>query len=206
MMVSKKVIAKLSDRELENYLKPDSRFVSKSVCLAFDILKERGKAFSPAEAERIQQLIQSKEEAENESVTMDDKWDKNLTEDQTAIELYSNKVIWFFSVVFGVLFGTALQVFNFFKVNDRKGATISLLFGLSYFVGQIYLLNYIGDVRYGKMSLRFLLDGLGAFGLSLIREQMFQSETQYRAKSFTVPLVITISIHLVIIYFMFSEL
>ena len=195
-MVSKKVIAKLSDRELENYLKPDSRFVSKSVCLAFDILKERGKAFSPAEAERIQQLIQSKEEAENESVTMDDKWDKNLTEDQTAIELYSNKVIWFFSVVFGVLFGTALQVFNFFKVNDRKGATISLVFGLSYSV----------DVRYGKMSLRFLLDGLGAFGLSLIREQMFQSETQYRAKSFTVPLVITISIHLVIIYFMFSEL
>lgn len=204
-MVSKKVIEKLSDKELNNYIKPESKFVAKSIRYAFDILKERGNIFSETEAERIEQLIRSKEKIETEDVAIDDTWDKNLTEDETATELYSNKVIWVFSVIFGVIFGTALQVFNFFKVNDKKGAIVSLLFGISYALGTIYLLDLFGDIRYGKMSLRFLLSGIGALGLYLIREKMFKSETEYRAKSFTIPLVIAISIHLIIIYFMFSE-
>ena len=129
-MVSKKIIEKLSDRELENYLRPDSRFVSKSVRYAFEILKERGTAFSPPEAERIEQLIHSKEKVENQDITIYDKWDKNLTEDETATELYSNKLIWFFSVIFGVPFGTALQVFNFVKIGNKKGAVLSLVFGI----------------------------------------------------------------------------
>lgn len=204
-MVSKKVIEKLSNKELNNYIKPESKFVAKSIRYAFDILKERGNVFSETEAERIEQLIQSKEKIETEDVTIDDKWDKNLTEDQTAIELYSNKVIWVFSVIFGVVLGTALQVFNFFKVNDKKGAIVSLIFGISYALGTTYLLNLFGDMRYGKMSLRFLFSGIGALGLYLIREKMFKSETEYRAKSFTIPLVIAISIHLIIIYFVFFE-
>ncbi|MBV6881106.1 hypothetical protein NG800_014525 [Epilithonimonas ginsengisoli] len=204
-MVSKKVIEKLSNKELNNYIKPESKFVAKSIRYAFDILKERGNVFSETEAERIEQLIQSKEKIEAEDVMIDDKWDKNLTEDQTAIKLYSNKVIWVFSVIFGVVFGTALQVFNFFKVNDKKGAIVSLIFGISYALATTYLLNLFGDIRYGKMSLRFLLSGIGALGLYLIREKMFKSETEYRAKSFITPLVISLSIHLVIIYFVFFE-
>lgn len=204
-MVSKKVIEKLSDKELSNYIKPESKFVAKSVRYAFDILKERGHVFSETETERIEQLIRLKEKIEMEDVAIDDKWDKNLTEDETAIDLYSNKVIWFFSVIFGVIFGTALQVFNFFKVDDKKGAITSLVFGISYALATTYLLNLFGDIRYGKMSLRFLLSGIGALGLSLIREKMFKNETEYRAKSFVTPLVISLSIHLVIIYFVFFE-
>ena len=202
-MVSKKVIEKLSDRELNHYIKPESKFVSKSIRYAFDILKERGNVFSETEAGRIEQLIRSKEKIETEDITIDDKWDKNLTEDETAIELYSNKVIWFFSVIFGVIFGMALQVFNFFKVNNKKGAITSLVFGISYTIATTYLLNLFGDIRYGKMSLRFLFSGIGALGLYFIREKMFKNETGYRAKSFVTPLVISLSIHLVIIYFVF---
>lgn len=146
-MISKKVIEKLSDKELSNYIKPESKFVAKSIRYAFDILKERGHVFSETETERIEQLIRSKEKIEMEDVTIDDKWDKNLSEDETAIELYSNKVIWFFSVIFGVIFGTALQVFNFFKVNDKKGAITSLVFGISYALATTYLLNLFGDIR-----------------------------------------------------------
>ncbi|MCD9853137.1 hypothetical protein LUD75_00345 [Epilithonimonas sp. JDS] len=204
-MVSKKIIEKLSDKELNNYLKPESKFVAKSIRYAFDILKERGQVFSETEAERIEQLIQSKENIEKEDVFIDEKWDKNLTEDETAVELYSNKVIWVFSVVFGVIFGTVLQVFNFFKVNDKKGAIASLVFGILYTLATTYLLNLFGDIRYGKISLRFLFSGIGALGLYFIREKMFKSETEYRAKSFAIPLVLSISIHLIIIYFVFFE-
>lgn len=205
-MVIRKIIEKLSDKELCNYLKPESKFVAKSIAYAFDILKERGTVFSETETVRIEQLIKSKEKTESEDLIINNKWDDNLTQDETAIELYSNKVIWVFSVLFGVIFGMALQVFNFFKVNNKKGLTVSLLFGICFTIGQVYLLTYVGDIRYGKMSLRFLLSGIGAAGLFFIREKLFKNETQYRSKSFTVPLVITILIHLIIIYFTFSEL
>ena len=204
-MVSKKIIEKLSDRELENYLRPDSRFVSKSVRYAFEILKERGTAFSPPEAERIEQLIHSKEEVENQDITIDDKWDKNLTEDETATELYSNKLIWFFSVIFGVPFGTALQVFNFVKIGNKKGAVLSLVFGILFTFLQIYLIDKFGDLKYGKASFRFFLSGIGALALYFIRENMFKNDVKYRPKSFSVPLIITLFIHLVLMYFMFFK-
>ena len=40
-MVSKNTLRKLSDRELENYLKPESSFVPKAIQMAFEILTER---------------------------------------------------------------------------------------------------------------------------------------------------------------------
>ena len=63
-MVSRKVIEKLSDYELEKYIKPESRFVPESIQYAFDILKERGRKFSETESEQIQSLIESKKALE----------------------------------------------------------------------------------------------------------------------------------------------
>jgi hypothetical protein len=202
-MVSKKVIEKLSYRELLNYIKPESRFVSKSIFYAFEVLKERGTSFSESENERILALIHSKESAEKQANDINHECDALITEDNGAVELYSNKVIWAFSVLFGVIFGTALQVYNSLKINDKKGAAFSLIFGILYSFFEVYLLTELGEIRYGKISLRFLLSGLGALGLYMIREKMFQMNVEYRAKSFTIPLLIIILIHLSIIYYVF---
>ena len=63
-MVSKNTLRKLSDRELENYLKPESSFVPKAIQMAFEILTERGRYFSDEEKENIQKLINKKENEE----------------------------------------------------------------------------------------------------------------------------------------------
>jgi len=68
-MVSKNTLRKLSDRELENYLKPESSFVPKAIQMAFEILTERGRYFSDEEKENIQKLINKKRKRRIRSFT-----------------------------------------------------------------------------------------------------------------------------------------
>ncbi|MGB3108092.1 hypothetical protein [Sphingobacterium siyangense] len=63
-MVNKNVISKLSDRELEKYIEPDSRSVSDAVKYAYEILQERGRTFTPSETARIEALIAKKNDSE----------------------------------------------------------------------------------------------------------------------------------------------
>jgi hypothetical protein len=207
-MVNKKNIEKLSDKELENYIKQESRFTSLAIKYAYEILKERGRIFSEIESESIQKLIESKSESENKIATnKNNGWDKNLIEDETAIELYTNNLIWVFSVFFGVIFGTVLQILNFSKIKNSKGIFISLIFGISYTIFQVYISNYIqenfSNIFIKGNTLTFLLSGIGALGLFFIRESLFPKNFEYRAKSFIVPLIISILIYIPIIYVMF---
>ena len=64
MMVDKKILEHKENQELELYLLPDSRYVSRSVQYAFDILRSRGRAFSSNEEHSIRQLIVDKQEEE----------------------------------------------------------------------------------------------------------------------------------------------
>ena len=200
-MVSKKVIEKLSDYELEKYIKPESRFVPESIQYAFDILKERGRIFTENESQQIQNLIESKKALEIKFEPIKNNgWDKNITENESAIELYTNKLIWIFSVFFGVIFGTALQAFNYFKIKNYKALIITLIFGILYTTIQVYIMDKYGNIEFGRISLRFFLSGIGALGLYIIRENIFKTEIEYRAKSFVLPLIITIVVHIPILY------
>ena len=53
-MVKKNVLNKLSNKELENYLKIENRFVPEAVQMAFEILEERGRIFTEVEKIDIQ--------------------------------------------------------------------------------------------------------------------------------------------------------
>ncbi|CAH0163610.1 hypothetical protein [Chryseobacterium sp. Bi04] len=68
-MVSKSVLRKLSDFELEKYIKEDNRFVPEAVSMAFEILVERGRIFTEEEKSAVQELIQSKKNAEEAKLT-----------------------------------------------------------------------------------------------------------------------------------------
>jgi len=200
-MVSRKVLEKLSDYELEKYIKPESRFVPESIQYAFDILKERGRIFTETESEQIQSLIESKKALEVKSEPIKNNgWDKNITENESAIELYTNKLIWIFSVLFGVIFGTALQAFNYFKTKNYKALILTLIFGILYTTIQIYIMDKYGNIEFGRTSLRFFLSGVGALGLFIIRENIFKTDIKYKAKSFVIPLIITILVHIPIVY------
>src|SRR6218665_2559769 len=137
-MVNKKIIEKLSDRELENYIKPDSRFVSTAISHAYEILQSRGRTFDDSEKLRIEQMISDKSNTEQSEKTEFSKgWDQNMTQNETAIELYPNKFIWIYSIIFGVLFGSVLQAMNFHRLQklQRRLHIHSLRNPIHYFPG-----------------------------------------------------------------------
>ena len=210
-MVKRKVLEKLSDSELEKYLKPESRFVLEAIQFAYEILKERGKQFSEIETNRIENLINSKIESEktNEPIYKNG-WDKNLTENDNAIELYTNKLIWIFSIASGVIFGTVLQAINYRKVKNNNGLIFTILFGILYTIFQIYISSYVEEnfpnFQARGRSLTFILSGIGATGLFVIREKIFEIKNEYKAKSFVAPLIISILIYIPIIYAMIKGL
>jgi len=200
-MVNKNVISKLSDRELEKYIEPTSRSVSDAVKYAYEILQERGRTFTLSEIEQIEALIAKKKE--NEQV-VDEGWDKGLTADVNAIELYTNTLIWMLSVIFGIFFGGALQVLNFIKIKNIKGAGITAFYSIIYVAIQLVIINYISrnypEVSQNIFYVNFILSGIGATGLFFFRQQMFPNDLQYRAKSSIVPVIASIAISIVLFY------
>ena len=205
-MVKKKALEKLSNIELEKYIKPESRFVSDAIEIAYEILKSRGRTFTEIENEQIQNLIQTKKDGEPKYDEINNNgWDKNYTEDENAIELYTNKLIWIYCLLVGVIFGSFLQVYNFIKLKKTKAAIVTLVFGILYSTLQVIIMNYVGDVEYGRYSLRIFLSGLGALGLIAIKENLFKDSTEYRAKSITIPVIIAVLIHIYLIYTIFFE-
>lgn len=60
MNPKKSVIEKFIDKELEQYIKPESKYVSKAVQYAFEILQKRGRVFSNEEIDAINELLNRK--------------------------------------------------------------------------------------------------------------------------------------------------
>jgi hypothetical protein len=202
-MINKKIIEKLSDRELENYIKPDSRFMGMAISYAYEILQSRGKTFSEDEKLRIEQMISQKTNAEQaEKAKFSKGWDQNMTKNETAVELYSNKFIWIYSVIFGVILGAVLQAMNFNRLKNTKGVYLSILFGVLYTIFQVSLLTYIEDRGYKIPNGTFLFSALGAAGLFYIRERWSPKNLEYRSRSFIIPVVVAIIIYTPIVYIM----
>lgn len=204
-MINKKIIEKLSDRELENYIKPDSRFMAMAISYAYEILQSRGRTFPDDEKLRIEQMISQKTDTEQtEKAKFSKGWDQNMTRNETAVELYSNKFIWIYSILFGVIFGAVLQAMNFSRLKNSKGIYISIFFGILYTIFQVYILTYVEDAGYKIPNGTFLFSGLGAVGLFYIRERLTPKNLEYRSRSFIIPVVVAIIIYIPLFYIIIS--
>lgn len=64
MDTKKNVLEKMSDRELEHYIKPDSKFVPQAIQYAYEILQSRGRTFTNEEQEYINSLLSTVEDNE----------------------------------------------------------------------------------------------------------------------------------------------
>lgn len=138
-MVNRNVLKKLSDNELEKYLKEDNRFVPEAVQIAFEILEERGRQFSDEEKENIQKLINKKENEELDRLLEEQELKKDhITEDSNAIRLYSRGIILFFGFFFGFVSGAILLGLNFFKLKKYKEGILVILLGFIYSVIQYF--------------------------------------------------------------------
>ncbi|MCW1962747.1 hypothetical protein [Chryseobacterium viscerum] len=191
-MVSKNVLRKLSNQELEGYLKEGNRFVPEAVQVAFEILEERGRIFSEQEKMAVQQLIQHKKEIEEAKRAEEvEVWKDHITEDPEAIRLYSRMTILVTSVFFSTIPGAILLCFNLIKLKKYFPAFLTLVFGLLFFIFQKYvLLSHFDFGTTSRYSPEIGVISIGALGLLVISVLATPKKLPYRAESYILPVVL----------------
>lgn len=189
-MVQRKLLDKMSDKELENYIKPNSSYVYAAVKIAFEILKNRGRQFSEDELYRINQLISAKQ-VEDESLKSLNEWDVDEDNNEQSIKLYSQKSVWYFSIFFGIHLGAILLAINFFKISKSRIGLAVLIFGTFYALA-MFLVYRIGEIYipdYYQLILILMLAGGGSI-LQFFFWDKYLKGTAYRKKEITNPLII----------------
>lgn len=205
-MVNRNILRKLSDFELEKYLKEGNRFVPEAVQMAFEILEERGRIFSEQEKTAVQQLIQyKKEEEEAKQAEEVEVWKDHITEDPNAIRLYSRMTIFFSSIFFSPIPGAILLFLNLIKLKKYFASFLTLAFGFLFFMFQKYiLLSYFDFNTSSRHSPEIGIIAAGALGLLVISVSATPKKLPYRAKSYILPVILCAGTA-VLMYFYFQE-
>lgn len=128
MRVDKSVLEKLSDYDLEQYIKAGNKYVRDANIYAYEILKSRGRTFSSEENERILALITIKEEKERKE-----------REEETPVHPYHKKAA---DLVYlsGAL-GIANAIWKYDTFNSGFAVFIAivvllLIFGIGYIISK----------------------------------------------------------------------
>lgn len=205
-MVNKSILRKLSDSELEKYLKEDNRFVPEAVKIAVEILEERGRTFSEVEKTAIQQLILRKKEAEEAQHTEEvETWKDHITEDPEAIKLYSRMTILVSSVFFTPVPGSILLFLNLIKLKKYPASFLALAFGFLFVIFQKYvLLSHFDFGTSSRYSPEIGVIAVGALGLLAISVLATPKKLPYRAASYILPVILCAGTA-VLMYFYFQE-
>ncbi|WP_213278669.1 hypothetical protein [Chryseobacterium indologenes] len=204
-MVNKNVLRKLSNQELEGYLKEGNRFVPEAVQAAFEILEERGRVFSEQEKETVQQLIQRKQEAEEAKFTEEREiWKDHITEDTNAIKLFPRDLILLVGGLLGTIPGALLLGLNFIKLKKHGAAILTFIFGIVFLPIQNFLVPLIykestqGFFTYRK-SPEFFMAAVGALILLVFWVLFTPKKLPYRAAPYILPGIISLIMLAIII-------
>ncbi|WP_374463782.1 hypothetical protein [Chryseobacterium sp.] len=191
-MVNESVLRKLSNQELEGYLKESNRFVPEAVQIAFEILEERGRIFSEQEKTAVQQLIQHKKEEEEAKRTKEaEVWKDHITEDPKAVKLYSRRTILVSSVFFSPIPGSVLLFLNLVKLKKYLASLLALAFGFLFFMFQKYvLLSHFDFGTTSRYSPEIGVIAAGALGLLAISAVATPKKLPYREQSYILPVVL----------------
>lgn len=205
-MVSKSILRKLSNRELEDYLQGGNRFVPEAVQFAFEILEERGRVFSEHEKTAVQQLIQhKKEEEEAKHAEEIELWKDHITEDREAVRLYSRITILISSIFFSTIPGAILLSLNLIKLRKYPAAVFTLAFGFIFFLFQRYvLLSHFDFGTTSRYSPKLGVIIVGALGLIVISVLAVPKKLPYRAEPYVFPVILCI-VTTILMAFYFPE-
>jgi hypothetical protein len=194
-----------SDAELQVYLDEREKYTPEAIEAAITEMQKRGRIIPEDNLLNIRfeldqkRLLKDKEAAEFWKT--ENKWKKNVVNDETAPIYYSEKAIYGFSILFSVVFGAVLMANNLKKTDARKGVWEVVAFGVIYFSLQLWVLSMIP----GGTGLTIATTMFGA----IIMNQYFWKKyigrnVKYRAKQIWKPLIIGliifIPLFLVVIY------
>lgn len=202
-MVNKSVLRKLSDSELEKYIKEGNRFVPEAVSIAFELLKERGRVFTEEEKTAVQELIQSKKNAEEAKLTEEKElWKDHITEDPTAIKLYSRMTVFISSVLLGTIPGAILLCLNLIKLKKYFPALLTLIFGFLFFFLQEYVFQSHFDFSTtSRSSPEMGIIVIGTLSLVGIWVATIPKKLPYQAESYIFPVILCIGTAVLMSYY-----
>ncbi len=195
-----KLMARKSDEDLKKYISDSARYTPEALTAAVSELKKRGQELNNEELTKINSEIEQKKEKE-----IKEAWtpyfDRNVTKESIAPMFYSQKVVWVFSLLFGVITGSILLSINLNKYNKKAAAVLTFLFGLAYSGLTIFVINYMQSNGKSVSGKIYLFNFLGAAVLEyLFWRKYIGKTTQYRTKPFGIPLIICIAISVLVIW------
>lgn len=196
IMVQRKTLEKLSDYELQLYLKPTSRYIAEAIDMAFDILKNRGILFSEEETLRIKNLIKTREKEEIEK-EKELEFEEHITEDVNAFPLYSRHLIVTFCILFGTISGALLLAINCFKLKKHSQMLGVLFFGIVFTVLQITIFPLFMEMNSDnftplRKSPELLFGCVGGLILFFLWSEIVPKKFVYKEASFLIPILIAI--------------
>jgi hypothetical protein len=111
--------------------------------------------------------------------------------DENAPTLYSDRVIYTFSILFSVIFGGILFARNLKEVDKKSGIYPVIIFSVLYTALSIYVLNLIKVGTGGT----FVLGAIGALIINnLFWDKYIGKGREYHKKSYKKPLIIALVI------------
>jgi len=200
---NKKTLSDLPSEILETYIRPDSRFVSKAVSYAVEILESRGRIFSDDEKQIINKTITQKKEGEEKLTKSSNDWERNIVKDESSPKLYSRLAIYIFSILFGVYAGSILLAINCKVIINKKGFYLTIIYGILYSILQIFIIGFI-EKKFNMSftnSVTYLFSGLGAVILDYyFWNKYIGKDFNYRKKEIWLPAIIFITVYALIFY------
>lgn len=198
-MVKRNVLEKMSDKELLQYLRSDSRFVVQALEIAFDILKKRNHQFTTFEEERINQLIEAKRNDEREQ-DLKRTWDVGEDAEKGSVSFYSQTAIWVLGILFGTLVGAILLAINLFKISKSKKALFVLVFGIIY-VYALYIIYQLTQFYFNHFLTQIIAIALNVIGVVVLQVYFWKKYLLgviYKKRDATVPLIVSIAFFIVL--------
>ena len=162
-----------TNKELAQIVKNRNTEISEKVTAALTELQNRG-----IETDDYSQIIESIKKNEPKL-------------DENSPTLYSQRVIYTFSILFTVIFGGILFAINLKEVDKKNGIAPVIIFAVIYTALSVYILELINSGLPGTV----VLAAVGGLVINnLFWNKYIGKNTEYHKKSYTKPLIIALLI------------
>ncbi|MDP9047364.1 MAG: hypothetical protein M3N14_04455 [Bacteroidota bacterium] len=184
-----------TDEELHSCIDNREKYLPETVEAAVAELQHRGVEFSDEELKVISEDMQARREIAEAGTgifgVFNTNWDNNMVDDPEAPAMFSKRVIFAFSVLFSVFFGSILLAINVSKTKHRGNMVLVLLYGFGFTIAQglflrAYTLNPILSLA-SSIAGAYIMD-------NLFWNRYVGNSTLYRSRPIWVPLIIGIAI------------
>jgi len=207
-MLFQKLMAKKSDKELEDYLINIMTYNREIIEAAISEMKIRERVFTDEELSTLETKIQERENTIGKNtIKVRDSWEKGIVEDKTAISLYSRETLDWSTLIFGVIVGSIIMFLNLNKTNKKKGIIPLVIFAIIYIIIEVNILFFIESKVPGLLTtFQIGLNGLGALVMhTLIWNKYIGKDFKYRKKPIWVPIILGLIIDGLFLFLTFNS-